>query len=194
MRSVALLTVLSALLLSCGGGVTSRSVGTERPLTAGSIAVLPFENLSGAGGASEKITDYFLLNLQARRHLSLVEFGDTYDHLRRYRIRSSGLLTSEQIDSLALGMGIGFILTGTVLEYREIDNHYLGKVPQLSFTVRFIDCRTRSTVWSSVANLSGDQGELLFGIGTVRSIDALTRSAVDQSAAQLVSFLRKQSR
>ncbi len=162
---------------------------TDQQLPEGAkIAVLPFENLSGKEGASEKITEYFVIALQSNDNIETSEFGQVYDYLRQFRIRSASLLTSNQIDSLSVAMGISYIVAGSVLDFRETDNQYLGKVPQVSLNVRLIDCASHKTVWTGVVNARGDQSEWIFGIGAIRSLEELAHTVVSQAADKIVSI------
>lgn len=177
--------MLAMFIFGCGPHVAT-SLNVEETIPRGSrIAVLPFENLSGHENASEKITDYLVLSLQSFGDLSVVEFGQTYEQMRRYRVRSSAFLTDGQIDSLSTGLGAAYLVTGSVLEFTETDNQYLGKIPQVSLNVRVIKCATKKTVWSSAINARGDQGELVFGIGAVRSKDELARQVVTKAAGRI---------
>lgn len=192
MKRLALIIIcLMAGTMACGPKVsTSLSVGEIIP-KGSRIAVLPFENLSGRENASEKITEYFVLALRAVPDLDITEFGQTYEQMRRNRVRSATYITAAQIDSLSAGLGAGYLVTGSVLEFGEIDNQYLGKVPQVSINARLIDCRTRKTVWSGVANARGDEGEIVFGMGAVRSREELARQVIDKAVDKIAALIKR---
>jgi TolB-like protein len=154
------------------------------------VAVLPFENLSGSESAAEKLTDYFLTTMTAGQKFETIEFGSLYQILRKHRVRSSALLTEDQIGSLTTDLSLDYILTGSALEYEEYDNSFLGRVPQVSFNCRLIDCRTNKTVWVANSNGRGDKGELLFGIGTVKSADNLARKMVEEAVNDLSGMFK----
>jgi TolB-like protein len=183
------LTLLSLCLLLCGYGCGPRvatSARGEQRISPGSlVAVLPFENLSGRENASEKITEYFILSLRRIEGLKVAEFGQTYELLRRHRVRSATFLTDAQVDSLAAGLGASYIIAGSVLEFTETNNQYLGEIPEVSLNVRMISCASRKTVWSGVVNSRGDQSEVLFGIGAVRSKEELALRAVDETVDKI---------
>jgi len=153
--------------------------------------LLPFENLSGREKAAEKLTDYFLTSLARHKQFETVEFGQLYDVLRQHRIRSASLLTEDQIDSLASSLGVDYLLVGSALEYNEYDNNFLGRVPQVSFNCRLIDCTDKKTVWVASSNGRGDKGELIFGIGVVRSADNLARKMVEEAVGDLSQLFAK---
>jgi TolB-like protein len=191
LQKLALVFVLFWGIAGCSPKLTSARL-TEQQLPAGAkIAVLPFENLSGKEGASEKITEYFVMALQGKKNIEICEFGEVYNHMRQYRVRSTSLLTSNQIDSLSFALGINYVVAGSVLDFRETDNQYLGKVPQVSLNVRLIDCGSHKTVWTGVVNARGDQSEWIFGIGAVRSLEELAHSVVNRAADNIGSMFRK---
>ncbi len=191
LRRLALVFILLEVLAGCSPKLTSARL-TAQPLPAGAkVAVLPFENLSGKEGASEKITEYFVMALQAKNKIEISEYGQVYEQMRRFRVRSASLLTNLQIDSLSASLGINYLVAGSVLDFSEFDNQYLGKVPQVSINVRLVDCASHKTVWISVVNASGDQSEWIFGIGAVRSLEELAHSVVNQAADKIGSMFQK---
>jgi TolB-like protein len=175
-----LIPLLALAALGCGPTTSSRKVLQPAVPSNPRIAVLPFENLSGKEKAGAKLTEYFMTLMIPNKTFQTIPFGESSEVLRRYRVRTASLMTNEQIDSIAVALKIDYLLTGAVLEYEEFDNTYLGKIPQVSFNTRLIECSTKKTVWVGVSNGSGDQGELLFGVGAVRSADELAmRMATD---------------
>lgn len=180
---------LAALLLTgCAANLASKKrIDTKLP--AGSrIAVLPFENLSGTDRAAEKVTEYFVMALTTADRLETLEYGSVYEAMRRYRIRSASLLNDMQIDSLAAFLRVDYLVSGSVLEFKEEDDVYLGTVPQVSFNTRVIDCRSHRTVWVGSANGRGDRGEVAFGIGTVRSAETLANGMVQDAAGEITDL------
>ncbi len=187
-----LIGALVLVLVGCASNLaTKRRLDTPLPVSS-RVALLPFENLSGREKAAEKLTDYFLTSLARHNQFETVEFGQLYDVLRQHRIRSASLLTDEQIDSLAVSLGVDYILVGSPLEYNEYDNNFLGRVPQVSFNCRLIDCSDKKTIWVASSNGRGDKGELIFGIGVVRSADNLARKMVEEAVGDLSQLFAKE--
>lgn len=179
------------LLCGCSPGLSTARL-TDQPLARGArVAVLPFENLSGQEGASAKLGEYFVLSLQSRKTLDILQDGQVYEHLRRFRIRSATLMTNAQIDSLCAAMSVAYVVIGTVLEYKETDNPYLGKVPQVSMNVRLVECAGYKTVWTGVVNARGDQSEWVFGLGAIRSLEELARLAAERAASDLSAMFTR---
>ncbi len=173
----------------CGPSFTAGKYSGETIHRGAKVAIMPFENLSARENASEKMTELLALSLRSTNAFEMTELGQTYEQMRKHRVRSSTFLTGDQIDSLAGGLKVDYIITGTVLEYTETDNTYLGKIPQVSMNLRLISCKTRETVWTGASNARGDQSELLFGIRAVRSREELARKVVDKAVAKLVKLV-----
>jgi TolB-like protein len=185
---IVLATIGLLLITGCATNLSSqRRIESKLPRQA-RIAVLPFENLSSTERAGEKLTENFVTELLAQKGLEVAEFGTVYDALRRSRIRSSSLVTDTQLQELAGELNVRVFVTGAVLEYEEYDNQYLGKVPQVSFNVRVIDGTTGETVWVGSSNGRGDKGEVVFGIGAVKSADRLALDMVRNAVNDIVSL------
>jgi TolB-like protein len=176
--------------LACGPHFSASTVDDEVIRRGSRVAVMPLENLSGRENASEKMTEYLALAMSRVQGLEMVELASTYEQMRHYRVRSSTFLTGDQIDSLARSLDVQYIVTGTVLEYSETDNTYLGTVPQVSLNLRLINCGTRKTIWAGAANARGDQSELLFGVGAVRSREELARDVIEGAVKQLADLIK----
>jgi TolB-like protein len=183
--------LLGVMGSGCGPRFRAGSIDDEVLRRGSRIAVMPLENLSGRENASEKLTEYLVMALARVDGIEMNELGKTYEYMRRYRVRSSTFLTSDQIDSLARNLDVAYIVTGTVLEYTETDNTYLGTVPQVSLNLRLIKCASRRTVWAGSANARGDQSELLFGVGAVRSREELARGVIEGAVKELAGLIEE---
>jgi TolB-like protein len=171
--------LLVAVLIGCGKPYITRTAKDAEFTPNSRIAVLPFDNLTSQDQVSAKVTELFQTLMTIRHTFRLAEASQVQEALHRHRIRSAVLLSEAQMDTLAAELNIQYIISGSVLEYTETDNAYLGKVPQVSFNSRMIDCRTKQTVWTGVSNDSGDRKEILFGIGVTRSADELARQMIE---------------
>jgi TolB-like protein len=192
-RNCLILLWLSVAVMAagCSSHYFTRTAETASIVSHPKIAIVPFDNFAGKDLVAAKVTDYFQSIMTNHPRFTLLETGTTSDALRRHRIRSALLLDSAQIESLVQDLKVDYVLTGSVLEYTEIDNTYLGKIPQVSFNARLIDCKTRQTVWTGVSNDAGDRKELLFGVGATRSADELARHMVETLVANLAGLFRQ---
>ncbi len=180
-----------ALMAGCASNMVARKRGDQPIPAQPRIAVLPFENLSGRENAGDVVTDYFQSTMAADARFVTVELGETYDVLRRSRIRSSWLMTREQMNNLRDELNIDYILTGSILEYDEYENNYLGRIPQVSFNTRLVDCNTGKTIWTAVSNGRGDRGEVAFGIGTITSAEVLARNMVSSAVSNIAGHIKR---
>ena len=180
-----------ALMAGCASNMVARKRGDQPIPAQPRIAVLPFENLSGRENAGDVVTDYFQSTMAADARFVTVELGETYDVLRRSRIRSSWLMTREQMNNLRDELNIDYILTGSILEYDEYENNYLGRIPQVSFNTRLVDCNTGKTIWTAVSNGRGDRGEVAFGIGTITSAEVLAKNMVSSAVSNIAGHIKR---
>jgi TolB-like protein len=187
---VLLIAVVSALVAGCGFPLVSRHIQGTSYTPHPRVAVLPFENYTDQDLVSAKVTEYVQSTMTARAAFTMVESGTTFEALRRLRIRSALVLRKGQIDSLAQALEADYLLAGSVLEYREIGDKFLDKIPQVSINARLVDCKSGATVWTGVSNDSGDRTEFLFGIGAVQSADELSRKMVESMVTDIEKLFR----
>lgn len=180
----------SAVLVGCGFPLVSRHAPGTTYTPHPKIAVLPFDNYTDQDLVSAKVTEYVQASLTARSAVDMIESGTTFEALRRLRIRSALVLRKGQIDSLAQTLEADYLLAGSVLEFREIGDKFLDKIPQVSLNARLVDCKTGATVWTGVSNDSGDRTEFLFGIGAVQSADELSRKMVESMVNDIVKLFK----
>lgn len=192
MRRIAILLIIGLFAIAgCASNMVARKGAAASFKPSARVAILPFENLSGKEQVAAKVTDYFHVFMADESGFTLVENGNIYEVMRKHRIRSGSLLTNSQVDSLASSLQIDYIVTGSVLEFDEYEDTFLGKIPRVSFNTRVIDCGTHNTVWAAVSHGSGDKAELLFGIGAVRSADQLAEKMVDNVVSSVSGLFRK---
>jgi TolB-like protein len=134
-----LLVAVATIAGSCGGSLSTRHAKEVEFRTNSKIAILPFDNYTDQDLVAAKITAYFEVTMSGRSEFSVIENGTTFEALRRLRIRSVTVLRKGQIDSLAQALQADYLLTGSVLEYREVGDKFLVKIPQVSINARLID-------------------------------------------------------
>jgi len=190
LHAVGLIVAIATIMQGCGAPLATRhtqgTVFSANP----KIAVLPFDNYTDQDMVSAKITEYFQVTMAGRPGFTVIENGTTFEALRRLRIRSATVLRKGQIDSLAQALQADYLLAGSVLEYREVGDKFLIKIPQVSINARLIDGKTGATVWTGVSNDSGDRKESLFGLGAIKSADELSRKMVESMVQNLQALFR----
>lgn len=185
------LIALAALTIGCASNMTAKRRVAELLPANARLAILPFENLSGAENAGEILTSNFQTLLSGIDRFTVAEPGDVYDGLRRFRIRSGTRISRGEMDSLATALQLDFLFIGSVVEYDERDDRFLGVVPTVSYNCRLVDCRTGNTVWVAASNGRGDKGEIAFGIGAIRSADNLALALTKETVKEISGLFPK---
>ncbi|PWB75571.1 hypothetical protein C3F09_02060 [candidate division GN15 bacterium] len=184
--AICLLGLVAAGLISgCFSPLATRHAAITQIPANPTIAILPFDNYTDQDLVAAKVTEYFQSIMAARPNYTVIENGTTFEALRRLRIRTATVLRQGQLDTLAQALHADYFLAGSVLEYREVGDKFLDRIPQVSINARLIDAKTGATVWTGVSNDSGDRKELLFGLGAIKSADELSRKMIESMVANI---------
>ena len=177
---------LLAAALGCAGSrpasapVTSRDAGAKPRL-----AVLPLEDLSGQAGVADRLTRVVFTTLVQTGDYEVLEPGRVDDALSEARVRSSGMLSQDQIASLSRQLEVRWLLTGSALEYGRVHTPD-GDVPAVGIALRLIDGWSGRVRWADQRYRNGDDHETVFGWGRESDGDRLAQ----QTAAELIRRLR----
>lgn len=138
------------------------------------LAILPFSNYSGKEDAGKQITNAFLVELLKKPFLVLIEPGEVEKALREERVRSTDKIDFETAALLREKLGVDLIMIGAVNEYdyMQIENR---QIPRIGVSVRILDATDGSIVWAGIHSRKGDDTELVFGWGLVKSLTQLSR-------------------
>jgi len=143
------------------------------------VAVLPFENLSGNTRAGDAVRDVFMTMLQATGSMYVLPPGEVGRGIERLSLGSATAPTSEQVVQLANILGADVVIVGTVLEYGEVrsGSNASGVV---SVGTEMLEGQTGRVVWSASASAGGvSAADRVFG-GGGRPMDNVTRKAVNK--------------
>jgi polysaccharide biosynthesis protein PelC len=110
------------------------------------VAVLPFENLSGDKVSSERVQRVFLTELLVLNTFQVVEPGQTSFGIRHANVDLSAL-TAEDIKKLGKELKADALFTGTVIEC--VDRAGSAEGSRLSLQLRLVEVETGQTLWSS---------------------------------------------
>ena len=141
------------------------------------VAVLPFDNLSGAEDAGEKMTEIFTIELLRIGSFSVAEPGRVRKAVMEKRIRTTRDMDIEAIKWLGENLEVDLILAGSVLEF-SIQESANKKVPMVTVISRLVQADTGVTVWAAYQSRQGDDKESLFGWGRIDSLSELAHLAV----------------
>ena len=147
------------------------------------IAVLPFRNESARRNAGEIMALHFLRGLSEQESLKVIEPGDVRQALLMSRTIMEGGLSLPQAEVLRTILDADLVLMGNVVTYED----YTGTAgnPQVNFSVRVLDTKSRRVTWSSISHNQGDDGVFLFDVGRVNTAHALA-SAMSRAVSGLM--------
>ncbi len=177
-------TALAVALAGCAA-TAPRPGSAMAPAGLPRVALLPLENLSGRAEAGDLVTRVFFGALGATGTSELVEPGDVEAGLSEYRIRTSGMLTSEQAMKLAARLRASYLMTGTILECGTVRTPE-GDVPSVGVSMRLLSGADGRVVWTAMKVRTGEDHQTVFEWGRVRSLERLT----EQTAAEMFKRFR----
>jgi TolB-like protein len=136
------------------------------------VAFLPLENLSGRGEAEDRLTRIFYSALAQTGTCEVVETGDVEAAYRDMRIRTTGMLTSQQAVRLGERLRARYLLTGSILEYAMVRTPD-GEVPAVGVALRMLEADSARVVWTAMRVRTGEDRETIFGWGRELSQEKL---------------------
>ena len=175
------LLLLAALLCFTGARAGDAEVTYHDPnMDFGAIqtvAVLPFENLTGNSRAAETVRDVFMTMLQASGTLYVVPPGEVGRGLTRLSLREATAPSSEEVKQLAQLVGAEVVITGVVSEYGELRSGGTA-ANVVTLSVRMLEAETGKVIFSASATDGGVTfSHRMFG-GGGRPMSDVTRKAV----------------
>ena len=143
-----------------------------------SIAVLPFQNLTGVSEASERVRDTFMVRLLATGALYVLPPGEIARGMSKIsRVQPTGPST-DQIKQLSTILSVDAVITGVVKEYGPVRSG-AASANVVSISLRMIEISSGQIIWSASSTKGGvNLLDRLFG-GGGKPMDAVTVKAVD---------------
>ena len=165
-RATCLFACLLAALLAAG------FAGASRAQTATTLALLPFENVSGSTESVRIIMPLIEQNLREKGY-QVVGPDKIESFLSRNRIRNTGMLSRSQLNNLRGEFGVDFALVGSVdLFYESADN------PQWGVSSRIVSTGEAIVLWAESAGRTGGDYTGMLGLGTITSGRDLAQEVV----------------
>ena len=179
-------SVLLFLSISGGGGAPTRYIHPNADLGAiQKVAVLPFENVSGAQGASDKVHKIFLVELLSLEAFDVIEPGRVAKVLKGETIASPDQLAPEDLKRIGAALGADGLFMGQVIDYS--DARGTGGAPSVTIQLRLVETASGATVWSTSKTQSGVKASTrLFGVSS-DSITEATRNVIRDELATLLN-------
>ena len=186
--------LLVFLLLAAGCAKSTLRPYTSSDFKAGKMAILPFDNLSAAQGASKTMENLVLVEFLRLPIFTIVEPGEVSAALSEARVRLATSMPKETVIKLGKDLGVDLLMLGVVHEHelkRFSGAGGSGEVPVVAVSVRILETRTGNIVWAANANRTGNDRESVFGIGRIQSINELAaETAVELARSCAAAFGR----
>ncbi|VAV83149.1 hypothetical protein MNBD_DELTA01-290 [hydrothermal vent metagenome] len=138
------------------------------------IAVLPFHNISGRRDAGKMVANNFVTEIFVEGRYRVEEPGNILQFMLQENVSVIGEMGIDRIKILGLRLGVDGVLVGVV----DVFDDGTRSTPRVSITARLVESESGSIVWSKQINRSGDDYVIAFGVGRVRSANALAQKAI----------------
>ena len=149
------------------------------------VAVLPFENVSGTTGASDKAHKVFLVELLSLEAFEVVEPGMVSKVLKGETAASPDQLTPDDLKRIGKALGADGMFIGQVVDYAEARGQ--NSAPEVTLQFRLVEAASGATVWSTSQTRSGVKvSTRLFGV----SGDSATETTRKLIRKQLATLLQ----
>jgi hypothetical protein len=111
--------------------------------------------------------------------------------LLEHRVIQDWGLSLAQADALRVGLDPDFLVTGRVLHFTDRGP---DTAPQVAFSLRVLDVRSRQALWSSFGDVRGNEGVVAFDIGRYRCAHALSRDMAEAAVGAFLQDLERKAR
>lgn len=184
-HSKALRAVLCILLLAGCASAPTEYIHPNADLGAlKKVAVLPFENVSGSAGASDKVHKIFLVELLSLEVFDVIEPGIVAKALRGETASSPDQLTPDDLKRLGAAIGADGLFIGQVVDYADARGS--NSAPEVTLQLRLVESVSGQTVWSASQTRSGVKASTrLFGVSN-DSVTETTRKVIRRQLATLL--------
>lgn len=143
-----------------------------------SVAVVPFQNLSGNDDASERVRDTFMGMLLATEALYVLPPGEVARAMARTGAFPPQGPSAEQIKKLSGILEIDAVITGVLREYGAIRSG-TSSANVVSLSVQMIESSSGRVIWSASSTKGGiTVWDRLFG-GGGKPMNAVTEKVVN---------------
>ncbi|MBN2373176.1 hypothetical protein JXL19_05265 [bacterium] len=143
----------------------------KKPGPGTTVAILPFQNLSGRYLLIDDIVMPFYQSLE--NIYSLVPYEDVDEAILQLRLRHTGFLTSEEASKLGERLGAEALILGMICDYQDTPD------PRIGLIVKMIGTQDDAPViWMKSAVASGNQMESWFGTNRILKTDHLVEEVV----------------
>ncbi len=157
-----------------------------------SIAVIPFDNISGYPDAGKKVLNLFLTELIHTELFEIKEMGEVEKSLRNLRIRNIAEIDSSKLQQLGEQLNVRAIIVGSIDEY-DLRQDRNDTIPVVAISARMLNVQTGDILWAVSHAQDGRDRETVFGFGRIISLSKLAQVVVSEMVESLVKEIRRQS-
>lgn len=181
--------LILAALATIGGACASKPTHYVHPnADLGAIkkvAVLPFENVSGVAGSSDKVHKLFLVELLSLEVFDVVEPGAVSKVIRGETAATPDQLTPDDLKRIGKALGADGLFLGQIVDYHDARGAGAG-APEITLQFRLVEATSGATIWSTSETRAGVKTSTrLFGISG-DSITEATRKVIRRQLATLL--------
>jgi hypothetical protein len=184
---IAALAAAPLATAGCASSGSSRYLAPEADLGAiRTVAVLPFETLTGERADADKVQRVFVGELLATGAVEVVEPGRVAQLLGREGVTAPGALAPADLTRLGQALEADGLFLGTVVDFAEQSTGTV-RSPEVTIELRLVETASGRTAWQTTAGRSGPNARArLFGFGG----DSLTEAARRLVREQLEALVR----
>jgi hypothetical protein len=140
--------------------------------TPNTLALLPFENVSGSIDSIRIVMPLIEQSLREKGY-QIIDPDKIESFLSANRIRNTGMLSRAQLNGLRREFGVDLALVGSVdLYYESADN------PQWGLSSRIVSTSEANVLWAESTGRTGGDYTRMLGLGTITSGPDLAREVV----------------
>jgi hypothetical protein len=140
------------------------------------VAVLPLVNMTRDVNAPDIVLNALVVELLATNRFVVVDPGVVDEVIQREQIRLTDRIPLETLQKVGAALGVDHVFMGSVNEF-DMARQSQDLVPTVSIALRMVACSTGTITWASTHSRRGDDGESIFTLGRVETLEELTSIA-----------------
>ena len=146
------------------------------------VALLPLANYTPLRDAPERIGPLIEAELGRKPGVAVRDAGAVQAALEQEPWLLLDRVPPDLVDRLGASLAVDALVVGSLLtyEYRDAAGE---KVPQVSLSLRLMQCPGGRVLWSAVHSRDGDDSEWLFGFGRVHGLEQLAIETIREALA-----------
>jgi hypothetical protein len=179
-RVAIIVMILGSLLIQATGCSSGSGPVYFNPLmdfgAVKTVAILPFQNLSGNDKAADRVRDELMVRLLATEAIYVLPPGEVARGYSLAGVRNPSAPSIEEVKKLSNILKVDAVITGVLREYETVRAGQ-SSANLISLSLQMIETQTGQNVWTSSSTKGGvDIWDRLFG-GGGQPMDTVTAEA-----------------